>query len=64
MQDELLRINFDVSMIDMDCDHVTVGVWDSFGTERVNISRGIQKQRIDHAGKLGRAYDQEDLDGP
>eukprot|EP00438_Fugacium_kawagutii_P019308 Skav220920 [mRNA] locus=scaffold1145:242406:244217:+ [translate_table: standard] len=48
-------------MIDMDCDHVTVGVWDSFGTERVNISRGIVKQRIDHAGKLGRAYDQEDL---
>lgn len=38
-QDSTLRINFDVTMFDMNCDHVTVGVWDAFGTERQNITK-------------------------
>ena len=25
----MLNINFDVTMLDMSCDHVTVGVWDA-----------------------------------
>merc|ERR1719265_1865895 len=29
-QDELLRINFDVHMLDMSCDYDTVGVWERF----------------------------------
>jgi len=61
-QDALLRINFDVTMLDMACDHVTVGVWDAFGTERMNINRDIQKQRIDHMGKSkGHPYSEEEL---
>ena len=51
-EDELLKIHFDISMIDIDCDHLTVGVWDAFGTERFNIiTRDIRKQRVDHTGK-------------
>lgn len=61
-QDSLLRINFDVSMMDMACDHVTVGVWDAFGTDRMNITRNVQKQRIDHKGKeRGHPYTEDEL---
>merc|ERR1719262_17169 len=56
-QDSLLRINFDVHMFDLACDHVTVGVWDAFGSDRQNITKNVQKQRIDHKGKrTGHAY--------
>jgi len=61
-QDAMLRINFDVTMLDMACDHVTVGVWDAFGTERMNITKNIQKQRIDHKGKdKGHPYTEDEL---
>lgn len=60
-QDSALRIGFDVTMLDMACDHVTVGVWDAFGTERMNITRDIQKQRIDHKGVKGRPYSDDEL---
>ena len=29
LKDNMLNINFDVTMLDMSCDHVTVGVWDA-----------------------------------
>jgi len=60
-QDSLLRINFDVHMLDMACEHLTVGVWDAFGTDRMNITKDVQKQRIDHTGKAGRAYSDDEL---
>mmetsp|Transcript_49209 Transcript_49209/g.107090 ORF Transcript_49209/g.107090 Transcript_49209/m.107090 type:complete len:467 (+) Transcript_49209:2-1402(+) len=61
-QDAMLRINFDVTMLDMACDHVTVGVWDAFGTERMNITSNVQKQKIDHKGKnSGRSYTEDEL---
>jgi len=61
-QDEQLQINFDVTMLDMSCEHVTVGVWDAFGTERMNISKNILKQRIDHKGAdKGHAYSDDEL---
>lgn len=60
-QDSLLRINFDVHMLDLSCDYVTVGVWDAFGTDRMNITKNVQKQRIDHEGKAGRAYSDDEL---
>merc|ERR1712232_310212 len=61
-QDSPLRINFDVHMLDMSCDFVTVGVWDAFGSERMNITRDITKQRIDHKGQSkGHAYTEDEL---
>jgi len=50
-QDADLRINFDVTMLDMSCDHVAVGVWDAFGTEKMNVTRNVVKQKVDHKGK-------------
>mmetsp|Transcript_20038 Transcript_20038/g.52810 ORF Transcript_20038/g.52810 Transcript_20038/m.52810 type:complete len:465 (+) Transcript_20038:458-1852(+) len=61
-QDSMLKINFDVTMLDMACDHVTVGVWDAFGSERMNITRNVQKQRIDHKGKdKGHPYSEDEI---
>lgn len=61
-QDSLLRINFDVTMLDLSCDYVTVGVWDAFGTDRMNISHNVQKQRIDHKGaRKGTPYTEDEI---
>jgi thiol-disulfide isomerase/thioredoxin len=61
-EDRALRINFDLTMFDMACEHVTVGVWDAFGTDRQNITRNVQKQRIDHKGKnKGVQYTEDEL---
>jgi len=61
-QDETLKINFDVTMIDMNCDFVTVGVWDAFGTDRMNVTRNVMKQRIDHKGeRTGHAYTEDEV---
>ncbi|CAJ1370643.1 unnamed protein product [Effrenium voratum] len=61
-QDELLKINFDLTMLDMDCAHLTVGVWDAFGTERFNVTRNVQKQRVDQKGsRKGQPYKEEEL---
>lgn len=61
-QDALLRINFDVQLFDMSCDHVTVGVWDAFGTDKMNITKNVQKQRIDHKGShKGRPYTEDEV---
>eukprot|EP00933_Yihiella_yeosuensis_P037002 TRINITY_DN30844_c0_g2_i1.p1 TRINITY_DN30844_c0_g2~~TRINITY_DN30844_c0_g2_i1.p1 ORF type:complete len:470 (-),score=67.94 TRINITY_DN30844_c0_g2_i1:70-1479(-) len=61
-QDESLKINFDITMLDMACEFCTVGVWDAFGTERMNVTKNIQKQRIDHKGdRKGSAYTEDEL---
>merc|ERR1719161_2364325 len=46
----------------MGCDHVSVGIWDAFGSDRMNITRNVQKQKIDHAGNdKGRPYTEDEL---
>lgn len=61
-KDADLRINFDVTMMDMSCDYVTLGVWDAFGSERMNITRNIAKQRVDHRGvEKGHFYTEDEL---
>jgi len=61
-QDSLLRINFDVHMLDMGCDHLSVGVWDAFGTDKQNITKNVKKQRIDHMGEdKGHQYTDDEI---
>eukprot|EP00755_Sulcionema_specki_P027770 Sspe_Gene.88451::Locus_60475_Transcript_1_1_Confidence_1.000_Length_850::g.88451::m.88451/K20367/ERGIC3, ERV46; endoplasmic reticulum-Golgi intermediate compartment protein 3 len=61
-QDQLLRINFDITMFDLACDYVSVGVWDSFGSDRLNITKNIMKQKLDHMGNdKGHPYSDEEL---
>ena len=50
-QDKLLRLHFDVLFHDLPCKHLVVGVWDSFGSERLNITANVKKTRIDHQGR-------------
>eukprot|EP00927_Polykrikos_kofoidii_P081020 TRINITY_DN78112_c0_g1_i1.p1 TRINITY_DN78112_c0_g1~~TRINITY_DN78112_c0_g1_i1.p1 ORF type:complete len:463 (+),score=74.65 TRINITY_DN78112_c0_g1_i1:59-1447(+) len=60
--DKYLQIIFDVHMLDLPCDYVTVGVWDAFGSERMNITRYINKQRVDHEGAdKGKPYMEDEL---
>jgi len=61
-EDALLRINFDVTMLDMSCDNVVVGIWDAFGTDKLNITRNVLKQRVDHKGaRKGKPYTEEEI---
>jgi len=47
-QDQMLRINFDLSMHDLPCNHLVLGVWDSFGSERMNITSNILKKTLNY----------------
>ena len=61
-QDKLLQINFDVTFQDLPCDHVNVGVWDSFGSDRLNVTKNVMRQKIDHEGKdKGGVYSDDEL---
>lgn len=61
-QDISLRINFDVTMLDIACDHVTVGVWDAFGVDKMNVTRNVLKQRVDHKGsRTGHPYTEDEI---
>mmetsp|Transcript_126125 Transcript_126125/g.315204 ORF Transcript_126125/g.315204 Transcript_126125/m.315204 type:complete len:469 (-) Transcript_126125:132-1538(-) len=61
-EDPSLRINFDVHMLDVACDYVTVGLWDAFGTEKMNVTRNVLKQRIDHKGaRDGHPYTEDEI---
>eukprot|EP01065_Artemidia_motanka_P033251 TRINITY_DN4021_c7_g1_i1.p1 TRINITY_DN4021_c7_g1~~TRINITY_DN4021_c7_g1_i1.p1 ORF type:complete len:486 (+),score=130.84 TRINITY_DN4021_c7_g1_i1:83-1540(+) len=60
--DQMLRINFDVEMFDLSCDYLSVGVWDSFGSDRLNVTANLYKQRLDHTGAdKGRPYTEAEL---
>lgn len=60
-QDQELRIKFDISMHDLPCNHLSVGVWDSFGSERLNITANVQKFKLDHKGNVGGVYTEEEI---
>lgn len=61
-QDQMLRIKFDIMLHDLPCEHASVGVWDSFGTERLNITSNIQRQALDHEGnEKGTPYSEEEI---
>lgn len=59
---DLIRVHFNVSMFDIDCEHVVVGTWDAFGTSRMNVTRHIVKQPVDHKGDAtGHPYTEREL---
>ena len=55
-----LRINFNVTFFDLECQYVGIGVRDSFGTERYNMQHKVSLKRLDHTGASG-AYTQEEV---
>ena len=46
----LLRLNFNITLLDLHCDYVSVDVWDALGTNRQNVTRYINKWQLDEAG--------------
>merc|ERR1719409_2153367 len=61
-----LRINFNVTMLDMSCDYATVDLYDVVGTNAMNVSRNIEKWQLDADGNRrmyqGRNREQHEVD--
>ena len=45
-----IRLNFNVTMLDLHCDYVSVDVLDSLGTNRQNITKNVEKWQLDEYG--------------
>jgi len=48
--DTLLRINFNITMMDLACDFVSVDVYDVLGTNTQNMTKNIEKWQLDDNG--------------
>lgn len=46
-----LRLNFNITFQALQCDFLTVDVWDSLGTKRQNITKNVEKWQIDDQGR-------------
>lgn len=49
--DTLLRINFNVTMLDLQCEYATVDVVDVLGTNSMNVTKNVEKWQLDGAGR-------------
>jgi hypothetical protein len=45
-----VRLNFNITLMDLHCDYVSVDVWDALGTNRQNVTRNIDKWQLDETG--------------
>jgi Endoplasmic Reticulum-Golgi Intermediate Compartment (ERGIC) len=72
--DPQIRLNFNITMMDLHCDYVSVDVWDALGTNRQNVTKNVDKWQLDADGTRrifsGRnrdnrelVYDDHDEDG-
>ena len=63
--DSLLRINFNITVMDMPCEFATIDVIDVLGTRKENITKNINKWQVDSNGVRrnyeGRNMEQKDL---
>ena len=46
----LIRVNFNITLLDLHCDYVSVDVWDSLGTNQQNVTKNIDKWQLDEDG--------------
>lgn len=49
--DPHIRINFDITLMDLSCDYVSVDVLDSLGTNRQNVTKDVHKWKLDSEGR-------------
>jgi len=47
----LLRINFNVTMLDLQCDYAAVDVVDVLGTNSMNVTKNVEKWQLDATGR-------------
>ena len=63
--DSLLRINFNITLLDVPCEFATIDVVDVLGTRKENITKNINKWQVDSKGVRrnyeGRNMEQKDL---
>lgn len=45
-----IRLNFNITLLDLHCDYASVDVWDALGTNRQNVTRNVDKWQLDSAG--------------
>jgi len=45
-----IRLNFNITMLDLQCDYVSVDVWDALGTNRQNVTKNVEKWQISEDG--------------
>lgn len=61
-----VRLNFNITLMDLHCDYVGVDVWDALGTNRQNVTRNVDKWQLDDTGSKrifnGRNRDTRELD--
>mmetsp|Transcript_23615 Transcript_23615/g.93623 ORF Transcript_23615/g.93623 Transcript_23615/m.93623 type:complete len:469 (+) Transcript_23615:355-1761(+) len=61
----LLRINFNITMMELQCDFATVDVVDVLGTNSMNVTKNVEKWQLDETGKRmifqGRNREQRDI---
>jgi thiol-disulfide isomerase/thioredoxin len=46
-----LRLNFNITMLDLNCDYVSVDVWDALGTNRQNVTKSVEKWQLSSDGE-------------
>lgn len=46
-----IRLNFNITMLDLNCDFVSVDVWDALGTNRQNVTKNVEKWQIAEDGE-------------
>ena len=51
-----LRINFNVTMLDLQCDYAAVDVVDVLGTNSMNVTKNVEKWQLDEMGKRTVSY--------
>mmetsp|Transcript_36329 Transcript_36329/g.75588 ORF Transcript_36329/g.75588 Transcript_36329/m.75588 type:complete len:489 (-) Transcript_36329:140-1606(-) len=60
-----IRLNFNITLLDLHCDYVSVDVWDALGTNRQNVTKNVDKWQLDEAGARrifsGRNREQREL---
>jgi len=45
-----IRLNFNITLMDLHCDYAVVDVWDALGTNRQNITKNVEKWQLDEEG--------------
>jgi len=60
--DEMLTINFNITIADMPCRFATVDVSDMTGTKRHNVTKNVDKWRLDHAGRNLGFYEHKEIE--
>lgn len=48
--DPQIRLNFNITFFALQCDFVSVDVWDSIGTNKQNVTKNVEKWQLDSDG--------------